>query len=480
MSINKEKNGLNTNKNRSLIKGVGIYAVGTFGTKILSFLIVPLYTYYISTSDMGVYDIILSTISLLTPIVTMQISDAAYRWIIRDDVTNKNQYIYATMQVLIINCLIAVAIILSINHFYEIPYYSYLCLILVLSRALQTIQKILRGLRQQWLFAISGIVYTVVFLTLNVFQLCVLQRGIKSLFQSAVVANIIALLVIITRESRFRFNIFRKVDLQLVFELYRYSIPLVPNYLSWWVINSSDRYIVTYVLGSSATGLLAVAHKFPSMLQTILNLFTSSWQDVSVADTERNIGEYYTFIFRKFYILVFSVLWGLIPATKVIIMLIMSDAYKNACDYVAFYYLGSVFQSFASFYGVGYLKSKKTKGAFSTSVYGAIVNAVVNIGLIKVIGLQAASISTFIGFGVMWLIRERQNRKELGIEVNWREFAILTLLAVLVCVLSNTMNLIVNIGLLVVGTLGFMIFNKKDLGGIVIRVKNRAKKKYDR
>ena len=77
--------------NKELIKGIGVYAIGTFGTKILSFLIVPLYTYYIATDDMGVYDILTSTISLLTPIITMQISDAAYRWIIRDDIIDKEK-----------------------------------------------------------------------------------------------------------------------------------------------------------------------------------------------------------------------------------------------------------------------------------------------------------------------------------------------------------------------------------------------------
>ena len=58
-------------KTRKIIKGTGIYAVGTFGTKILSFLIVPLYTYYIATGEMGIYDIFMTLVSLLTPLITM-------------------------------------------------------------------------------------------------------------------------------------------------------------------------------------------------------------------------------------------------------------------------------------------------------------------------------------------------------------------------------------------------------------------------
>lgn len=450
-------------KSKELMKGVGIYAIGTFGTKILSFLIVPLYTYYITTSDMGVYDVIMSTISLLTPIVTMQISDATYRWIIREDVSDKETYIRATIQVLVVNCLIAVTIILVINHFYKIPYCIYFCIILFFSRAFQTIQKILRGLKKQLLFAVTGIVYTIVFLTFNVIQLCVLKMGVESLFQSAIIANVVAILTIIICEPKLRINYLKKTDIKLVLELYRFSVPLVPNYLNWWVINSSDRYIVLLALGNSANGILAIAHKFPSMLQALLNLFTSSWQDLSVADTEKNVGEYYTIVFRKYYRLALTILWGLIPATKIIIKLVMSSSYKSACDYVAFYYLGTVFQSFASFYGVGYLRSKRTSKAFSTSVYGAIVNAAVNICLIKIIGLQAAAFSTFIGFLVMWLVREYQNREELGIRINWKEFIFLTLCAVALCLISNYLDWLVNFALLFFGVIAFWAFNKDEI-----------------
>ena len=453
----------NNRKNKDLIKGIGTYALGTFGTKILSFLIVPLYTYYIATSDMGVYDLVISTISLITPVITMQISDAAYRWIIRNDVDNKEDYIRATMQVLLINCSLAVIIILVINHFYSIPYCIYFCIILVFSRAFQTVQKIVRGLKKQWLFAVSGIAYTIVFLSLNIIQLCVLGGGIESLFQSTIVANIVAIIVIVIFEPKLRINYSRKTDIKLVLELYKYSIPLVPNYLNWWVMNSSDRYIVLFALGSSSNGILAIAHKFPSMFQAVLNLFNNSWQDLSVADTETDVGKYYTNVFHIFYRMTLTILWLGIPLTKIVIQFIMSPAYKSASNIVSFYYLGTVFQSFSSFYGVGYLRSKNTGRAFSTSVYGAIINAVVNMVLIRFIGLQAASFSTFIGFFAMWMIREKQNRKELGIKINWFEFILLTLSVVILALVTNLIGTTYNLVLSIIGVIVFVAYNRNKI-----------------
>lgn len=454
------------NRSRQLIKGTGIYAIGTFGTKLLTFLIVPLYTFYISTEDMGIYDLLLSTIQLLSPIVTMQISDAAYRWIIRDE-GESALYVRSTMQVLIINCALAFGLTYFVNSRYAIPYCSYFATLLVLTRIMATIQKLLRALKNQKLFAVSGIIYSAIFLSFNVVLICFLGKGVESLFQSAVIATAITIIVIFVAEPGLRVNCFLRPDFKTITEFYKFSAPLVPNYLNWWVINSSDRYIVALFLGLSQNGILAIAHKFPTVLQMVLNLFTTSWQDVSVAEQEKNLGEYYTEVFRTFYRFVFSVLFFLIPATKIVVYAIMSPAYKAAGNCIPFYYLGTVFQSFASFYGVGYLRSKQTVKAFSTSIYGAIINFLINIALIRIIGLQAAAVSTFIGFLVMWLLREKQNRNELKIKLNWLEFTAFTAFSVFIAILSIVSTNRVNLFLSFLGILFFAWINIKTIKKII-------------
>lgn len=457
-------------KNKALFKGTGIYAIGTFGTKILSFIFVPVYTYYIATEDMGLYDILLTTIHLLAPIITMQVSDAAYRYIIRND-DDPVIYIRNTMHILVINCSIAFCLVYIVNYFHAIPYCSYFALLLVLTRILDTIQKLLRALKNQLLFAISGIVYSIVFLSLNIIQICVLKKGINGLFLSGLIASLVAVVVIFVFEPRLRINYKKKTDISVVKKLYKFSAPLVPNYLNWWVINSSDRYLVATFLGSSANGILAISHKFPTVLQLVLHLFTSSWQDLSVADKDQDEDNYNSSVFRVFYQVTLSFLWILIPATKVFILLVMSTAYKNACDYVAFYYIGTVFQSFSSFYGVGYLRSSQTSKAFSTSIYGAIANALINLALINYIGLQAAAVSTFIGFFVMWIIREHQNRKEMNIVINKVYFFLMLLSDIFISILSISFNIKVNAILLAFGLIFFVILNYKRIKVIFNRIK---------
>lgn len=456
-------------KNKNLMQGTIIYAIGSFGTKILSFLIVPLYTYYISTTDMGIYDLLNTTAGLLTPIITLQISDAAFRWMVREE-RSASVYVKATMQVLVLNSFIAAILIYIFSRFFPFPYSTEFILFLVTSRALATIQKLLRGFKNQRLFVISSMVYTVIFLALNVIQICILQKGVRSLFTSAIVANAIVLLFVFVFEKRLRLNYFSKPDKGIIQKMFRFSIPLVPNQLNWWVMNSSDRYIISYFLGAGINGVYSIAYKFPSMLQLVFGFFNTSWQDVSVADKDKNTGMYYTSVFRQLYTFSFSLLWVLVPITKLFIYVAMSTDYRNSANYISFLYLGTVFQSFSSFYGVGYLRDKNTKQASMTSIYGAVLNAVVHIALIQSIGLHAASFSTFVGFLVMWILRERQNRKELGITLNRTEFMLYFLITGVVCVLTCFSNFYMDCFIGVLGCIGFLGVNRNLIRQVLEKI----------
>lgn len=456
-----------TSKNEKLIGGMFIYAIGTFGTKILSFLIVPLYTYYITTSEMGTYDLLHSTMSVLTPLVTLQISDAAYRWMIRKEQVEKS--IESTIQVLFINCTIFSIIILIINQFWEIPYCGYFIVLLITSRALATIQKLLRGLNNQKLYTVSSIFYSVCYLSLNVLQICVLKMGVVSLFQSAIIANILAIVFIFVLEHRLVRPYFNKPDFSFIKELFGVSIPLVPNQLNWWVMSSSDRYVIRFFMSGAANGIYSISYKFPSLLHLVLGLFTTSWQDVSIAD-EKKDGRYYSDVFERLYKFSFSMLPALIALTQLYICILMSEAYHEAAKYIAFLYMGTIFQVFSSFYGVGYVRQKKTKNASFTSIYGAVINIVVNIALIRFIGLYAAEISTFVGFFVMWVVRERQNREELQITINLKKFLPYFAVALIVSTISAMFNLYVDIIVFIVGGVYFLIVNWNDIKHILLMI----------
>lgn len=460
------------NKSQSLAKGMLIYAIGNFGTKILSFLIVPLYTFYISAEDMGLYDLLISTINLLCPLITLQIADAAYSWIIRDN-ADQRVCIMSSIQLLLFNSVIAAIMTCVVHYIQPIPHFGLFLLLMISYNALSVVQKLLRGLKNQRLFAISGIFYTGIFLLLNVIQICILKQGVASLLASAFYANLCTLIMVYILEPRIRISIFHRPQLPVMKGMLRFAIPLIPNQLSWWIINSSDRYIISLFLGLGANGIFAIAHKFPSILHLILSLFTTSWQDLAVADTDAP-GSFYNDVFRRLYTIAFTLLLPIIPATKLVILWFMESSYHSAANYVAFLYLGTVFQAFSSFYGVGYLRGTDTKQASTTSIYGALCNILCHLALVKFIGLQAASASTFIGFTVMWLIRERQNRKELKIAIHWGHFLLLSAPVLALSFAASFTDMWMDCILTLTGGIAFVIINRKFILDMMKKVLKRS------
>lgn len=466
----------NKEKSKALITGTIIYTIGNLGTKILSFIIVPLYTYYINTADMGDYDLVNSTISLLTPILTLQIMDAAYAFMMRN--SNKTaECIDAVYKFILASTLLSSAVILIINYFIPIKYCYYMVILLAVSQFFGVLQKILRGIKNQKLFAASGIAYTAIFLVLNLIQIVVLKQGVDALFQSAIISYTICTIIVLLFEKRLRVFKIKTNSLKLQKKMLKFSIPLVPNQLNWWMINTLDRYIIRFFLGSSANGIWAIAHKFPSVLQLLFNIFYMSWQDTAIVDDNEDSGKFYTKIFKLYYKFSFTFLIFLVPFTKLFIILAMEESYHSAIQYIGFLYMGTVFQAFSSFFGAGYLKNDKTNQAATTSIFGAVVNAAINLALIKLIDLYAAAIATFIGFLVMFIIRVFQTKKTMQIKINKLEFTILffiSLAAVIIGIFTNTVQDII---LLVIGILIFVIINRKELIQLAKSMVNKIKKR---
>lgn len=413
----------NNKKNKALLTGTITYAIGSFGTKFLSFLIVPLYTYFITPADLGDYDLLVTTVSLMSPLLTMKISDAAYRWIIKEK-ENEIPYISATYKLLLRNCLLCSLLLIGINFFIPVWHCYYFIAILIGDRILECLQKLLRGLKNQKLFATSGVFHTAVLVGLNFYKACICKEGVIALLQSNAISLYSTIILILFVEKRLR-----QIDLKPNYkqqqkEMLHYSIPLVPSALSWWVMGASDRYVVRLFINSAANGIYSVAHKFPSILQVVFQMFNNAWMDMALAELGKGeqSEDYTKRLFKQLYKISFGMVFVLIPLTKLVMNVILSDSYKEASIYIGFLYLGTVFQGFSSFNSIGYLQGGKTRGAAKTSVYGAVVNLGIDLLCVKFIGLFAAAVSTFIGFFVMWIARTRDVKDVFPVDVEWKVF----------------------------------------------------------
>ena len=463
--------------NKALLTGTIVYAIGNLGTKILTFLIVPLYTYYISTSDMGEYDLLITGVGLLSPIISLRISEATYNWMIKQTESNE-VCIKSTYNYLLKSCALSVIVVGVIGHFTHIWNLKLFLAILVLDPVLETTQKILRGLKNQKLFAASGIIYTGILVTLNFITVCVMKFGVTSLLVNTIISQLISIALIFILEKRMRcltIAVEKRTLLETQREMLKYSMPLVPSTLSWWVMSVSDRYVVRFFLGSSFNGIYAIATKFPSVLQTFFVLFNNAWTDMALANlhSKEENSKYVSNLFEKMYMFSFSTIFCLIPVTKVVTQVILSADYKIGSIYIGFLYLGAIFQGFSTFASVGYLQNKKTARAATSSLAGAIINLLVDFILIKSVGLFAAALSTYIGFLVMWLVRMYDIRNDWPIAVNIPKFTIMTLAATAIATVTIWTTVEIDaIMTLLFGVL-FIALNKNYIKVVIQKIKRK-------
>ena len=158
-------------KNKTLLKNIGLFTVGSFGSKILSFLLVPLYTYVLSTKEYGTADLLVTTVSLLIPVLTLSISDAVLRFSM-DNAYVQSDIISSAMNVLLKSSII-LAIILLIADI--IPFFEtnriYLVFIFVyyfMNVSNSVLNLYLKGKAQVSIITISGILSTVMTCGLNI------------------------------------------------------------------------------------------------------------------------------------------------------------------------------------------------------------------------------------------------------------------------------------------------------------------------
>ncbi|GIM30245.1 hypothetical protein CPJCM30710_29110 [Clostridium polyendosporum] len=446
-------------KKSKLVNNFIIYAIGNLGSKLLVFLLLPLYSYYLTQSEFGSYDIIMTLIGFIAPIVSCQINQGLYRYILdTNDEKEKSRIITNSYFIVIKNLIIFILLVLLIQLFYKFQF-VYLVLFQVIFMCTQDITlQVARGLEKNKEYSYAGMLNTLVNLISNIILIVFLGLKVEALLISIILSSVVSILYIAKTIDLFQYINFSMVNGKIRNELLKFSLPLIPNALSWWVTNLSDRYLLLYYKGIESTGIYAIANKLPSILITINTIFYLAWQDTVISEHDSNKKDY-SKMFSLLMVLQCTAAIGLISINKYLMKFLVSPDFYEAWKYTPFLYVGVVFSVFSSFYGVFYLSVKNTKGNFYTSVIGALINIVLNVVLIPVIGIQGASLSTMISYIVIFIMRAVHTKEFVNVDIDTKKFLLLNFLMGIYIYLSYIENFILSVILIVGGVLVFGYLN---------------------
>lgn len=468
------------NAYQKLFKNSIIYAIANIGSKLLTFLLVPFYTYVLSTSEYGTIDMIMTTTALFLPIITLSIYDATLRFTVNTKIENERSYIFSSSLILVILgniiFLLFYPIMNKIGMFQEYLYLFYI--VIFLQGIYSVISQFIRAIGNVKTFAISGIISTFIMLVLNILLLAKFRMGIRGYLYSIIISNIITIFFMITSSKVWIYFKVSYWDREIVKKMLIFSIPLIPNTLMWWIMNVSDRYVIAMFMGESSIGIYAIANKIPSILNLLNTIFFQAWQISAIEeDNSEYKSQFYTNIFSIYSSIMLISASFILVFIKPVVTNLLSTSFSEVWRYVPFLLLASVFSSFSTFLGANYIAMKKTKNVFITSVYGGLINILLNFVLIKQFGLNGTTFATMMSFFVVWILRVVDTKNFTGLKINIKKVAstiIIVLLQILIVINDYKYSISVQSILFIL----ILTLNMKELKYMLVKVLKKLKNIY--
>lgn len=409
------------NQYKKLAKNSFLFAIGSFSSKAITFFLLPVYTRYLTPEQYGIIDVLITTLLLLMPLLSLQAQEISFRFSMDED--KKPETILMNSLLLCFSgfgfLLFLSPLLIEVNAFSD--YLPIFLIILLLAMIDSVIKQFIRGIGKIRHFVISDVIYTSTFAISNIILIVLLNLGIRGYLLSLLFGYILSTSFLFVFGNVKRYISFNGIDLALIKPMLGYSIPLIPTAIMWWTINVSDRYLLSYFISFDANGIYAIASKIPIILLTLNTIFFRAWQITAIEGIkDPDFKNTFTKIFNSLTVILFILFSFLIIFLKPLYSVIASGDFFSGWKYVPFLLGGVIFSAYSQFWGTMYIASKRTVGALLTSGVGATLNVVLNIILIPKYGIYGAAIGTMLSFFIMWISRFFHIKNLIKINLNFK------------------------------------------------------------
>lgn len=426
------------NREKDLAKNTIIIFVGTACTKLIQFFLLPLYTYVLTTSEYGTIDLFNTLVQLAIPIIGLQIEQGLFRYLIdnRDNEKKKRELISTGISFIIISICAYLLLFFIINYFIKNQYKYFLIINIIACLFSSLFLQIARGLGKNKNYSIAGFITATTIIIFNILFLVVIKLKVEGMLLATLIGYITGIIYLFITLKINKYCFKKDVNINTLKELIKYSFPLVPNQISWWIFNTSDRVIVSWLLGMSYTGILSVSYKFSSTYILLYNIFNMSWtESIALHINDKDAEKYFNRTFNVILNIFTSIGICLISFMPIIFRILINSKYNDAYCLIPILILATMCQVIVGLVSVIYVAKNDTKSIANTAIISAIINISVHLALIKFIGLYAAAVSTFVSYFAFAIYRTIDvSKKYIKVKFNKKNiiFSIIVLLVVLV------------------------------------------------
>lgn len=387
------------NKYKRLISDTFLFAIGSFGSKLILFFLVPLYTNYLTTGEYGTAELIYTVANLIMPITSMVIFDAVLRFALDKKTNNKNVLLNAVI-VWGIGSAISLAIAPLFGLYQGLSEWKwYISIYIIITMACQICMIYIKAKEKSKQYVLLSLLQTLLLAVLNIVLLTVFHLHIYGYLWANIVAHVIILALAVKIGDILKDLKSAVFEKELFKEMLKYSTPLIINNISWWIVQSSDKLMVEGLLDSASLGLYSVASKIPALINVITTIFSQAWGISSIKEYDSNKDKkFYSVVFGLYSFIVFFTSSCILLIIKRFMKIYVGQDFFEAWKYVPWLLVAASFGAISSYFGAIYGAVKKSFNVMISTLFSAIINIIINFILIPKIGIMGATIATAVSY----------------------------------------------------------------------------------
>ena len=459
------------NTNGKFLKNSVLFLVGSVFSKLLSFILLPLYTMYIPTADFGVYDVATLYISLISGAVYFEIWSAMLRFLYDFDNSGKMTVVKSSLKIFSISTAVFIAVSLLVCALADIEY-APLVVGWGIVTAFSTYMGFLaRGFGKNVDFAVSGILNTAVCLGVNILLIIVLKMNYSALYLGSICGMVLQSVYLLARVGKVKYIVKAKSDKSLTKQIFKYAFPLAINTAAYWVLHSSARIIYNALCGDSASGIFSVGNKFGTIIVLATTCFTYAWQDMSFsASNESKSTELYSTASKKYLLFLSSCLCVALPALWIVFPVLVKGEYTQAINYVPLFLIVAVASGYSAFIGNVFYAIKSTKAISYSTLISGVVTVCLAVPLIKLLEANGANLAVLTGFTLNIIIRFVILKRKIDFSIPVKELLFVSAWMAATTFIYTKATLPISIGMFVVNGMIMLLVFRADLISFIKKI----------
>jgi O-antigen/teichoic acid export membrane protein len=373
----------------------------------------PFYTGMLGTGGYGAVGIIVNAGMLIMGIVTLSIGESVIRFGL-DDKYDKSQVFSIGLITTVTGLIIFIPIVPSVGMINFLSEYSILIYLYVFTGSIKSICALfVRSTGNVRLFAIDGIFTTIINISLNLLFLLVFNLGVLGYVLSVVLADLASIMFLFYMGRLSKYFRFFGIDKQLRRLMFRFSLPMMPTAIMWWVTNVSGSFFLTAIYDCfDYTGIYNAAYKLPNIIALVAGIFSQAWNMSAITErNSRTIAKFYSEVFNFYQSIIYVVAATMMLfINQALGIMAQGEGFEGAFRHSPPLIMAVVFTCFSTFMGSVYVASKKSVRSMLTAMTGAAANIILNFFLIPLMGINGAALSALVSYIIVFAVRVADTR----------------------------------------------------------------------